>query len=186
MTIIKEITVGKLETTLNFNYDAMIGVYMVPNIYPRAKAEKYDIYIDHNLVNIDNIIYGNVEQTMTHLWSLSSRSLLYFVNAKDLYSCYGKLYEEIKGITGKLYYRTDRAKFLSSYEQAGVSIKNGDNAIDSIKKYIKSTYNENVLGKFGDFGGQIKIDNLTLVSSIDGVGTKSILAQKNLWRYFIY
>ena len=68
-----------------------------------------------------------------------------------------------------------------------------------MKEMIKSTYNKNVGGSFGDFGGSYHIDTdildgidgiknpinpntgkscFTLVSSTDGVGTKSIMIQK--------
>ena len=72
-------------------------------------------------------------------------------------------------IHGNLYYRNDIGnKYLSQYEKTGVSIQQGDNAVQNIKKYVENTYNENVLGKFGDFGGQIKLNEHQniLVSSI--------------------
>ena len=49
---------------------------------------------------------------------------------------------------------------------------------NTMKKFIETTYTNEVLGKHGDFGGQFKLGDYTLVSSIDGVGTKSILAQR--------
>ena len=97
--------------------------------------------------------------------------------------CYKKLYKNIKKIHGNLFYRKDiGSKFLSNYEQVGVSITEGHNAVNNIKKYVENTYNKNVLGKFGDFGGQIKLNSEQniLVSSIDGVGSKSILVIKEL------
>ena len=171
---------GSLTKKLIFNQNAMIGVYLVPKNYPNTTIEKYDIYFKNNRgLNQKNIIYGSVEERDNHLYSLSSRSILYFIEDRDLQSCYYTLYSQIKDIIGNLHYRTDiGAKFLTKYEMSGVSIKKGDLAITKIKKYIESTYTTNVLGKYGDFGGQIKINNDILVSSIDGVGTKTIAAYK--------
>ena len=175
-----ELTSGNLKTNLKFSQNANLGVYLVPKNYPKKSSEKYDIYIDKSL-NKHNIIYGNVEEDIKqmHLYSLSSRSLFYFVEGSSILDCRNKLYNDIKLINGNLHYRTDIGeKFLNSYNSVGVSIDNGNKAIKQIKDNILKTYNENVLGKHGDFGGQYKLDGSVLVSSIDGVGTKSILATR--------
>jgi phosphoribosylformylglycinamidine cyclo-ligase len=63
------------------------------------------------------------------------------------------------------------------YEDAGVSIKAGNETVDKIKNYAKSTFNDSVLADIGLFGAFFQPD-LTgykqpiLVSSVDGVGTK--------------
>ena len=59
------------------------------------------------------------------------------------------------------------------YSQVGVSISRGNNSVKKIKKYVEKTYNHNVLSKHGDFSGMYKLGKYTLVSSIDGVGTKT-------------
>ena len=63
------------------------------------------------------------------------------------------------------------------YEDAGVSIKAGDETVDKIKKYAKSTFNNSVLTDIGLFGAFFQPDlsnykEPVLVSSVDGVGTK--------------
>ena len=174
-----EIVNGKLESEMRFDNSAMIGVYMVPKDYPKKTKEKYDIYLDENIEN--DVIYGNVEKEGEHLYSLSSRALIYGLKGESLYECYKKVYNNIKSIRGNLYYRTDiGGKYLSDYERSGVSINKGSDALKEIRGYIENTYSENVLGKFGDFGGQFRLGNYNLVSSIDGVGTKSILVSKYL------
>ena len=175
-----ELTSGYLKTDLEFRKNASLGVYLVPKNYPKKTYEKYDIYINKSL-NKQNIVYGNVEEDIKelHLYSLSSRSLFYFVEGTSILDCRNKLYNDIKLINGNLHYRTDIGeKFLNSYNSVGVSIENGNKAIQQIKDNILKTYNENVLGKHGDFGGQYKLNDSVLVSSIDGVGTKSILATR--------
>ena len=166
-----------LQTKLVFEKKAMISIYLVPKTYPFPSKDKYDIYLDDSIK--DDIIFGHVEKNNNHLYSLSSRSLVLSVKDECLNHCFKKIYNKIKLVKGFLKFRNDiGSEFLSKYEQAGVSINEGNNALKKMKKYITNTYNENVLGKYGDFGGQFKLGEYNLVSSIDGVGTKSILANK--------
>lgn len=173
-----EVFSNKLTLELNFSKMASIGIYMVPKKYPKQTKDKYDIYVSEQ-INYKNIVFGNVEESGNHIYSLSSRSLFYFVEGDSLLECRDRLYSSITGISGNLYYRKDiGSKFLNSYESVGVSIENGNRAINMIKKNIQNTYNDNVMGKYGDFGGQYKFGDKVLVASIDGVGTKSVLAYR--------
>ena len=68
-----------------------------------------------------------------------------------------------------------------SYADAGVSIDNANRALDKIKKYAKSTFNENTLTEIGSFGGMFsamfpEMRDPILVASADGVGTKLKIA----------
>ncbi len=62
------------------------------------------------------------------------------------------------------------------YKSAGVDVEAGYKAVSLIKKYIKQTYDGNVLGGIGDFGGLYALDDKpdgdVLVAGTDGVGTK--------------
>jgi phosphoribosylformylglycinamidine cyclo-ligase len=65
----------------------------------------------------------------------------------------------------------------SSYAAAGVDVKAGEKAVDSIREIVKTTYNGKVLSELGSFGGLYSLDKSlyqepVLVSSTDGVGTK--------------
>lgn len=67
------------------------------------------------------------------------------------------------------------------YEEAGVSIKTGDETVDRIKEYVKSTFNKSVLTDIGLFGAFFQPDlskykEPVFVSSVDGVGTKLKIA----------
>ncbi len=69
----------------------------------------------------------------------------------------------------------------NSYKASGVDIKAGEETVDKIKDYAKSTFNKNVLTGIGHFGAfyQIPLDEYktpVLVSSVDGVGTKLKIA----------
>lgn len=63
------------------------------------------------------------------------------------------------------------------YKEAGVNIDAGNETVKRIKKLVKATYNDQVLGDLGSFGGLFafpnrQFDRPVLVSSTDGVGTK--------------
>ena len=69
----------------------------------------------------------------------------------------------------------------TKYEDAGVSIKAGDETVSKIKDYAKSTFNKSVLADIGLFGAFFQPDlkdyqDPVLVSSVDGVGTKLKIA----------
>lgn len=71
------------------------------------------------------------------------------------------------------------------YKSAGVNIDAGNKAVEQIKDSVKSTFSENVLTGLGSFGSLYdlkpllkKYENPVLVQSIDGVGTKTIIARK--------
>ncbi len=69
----------------------------------------------------------------------------------------------------------------NSYKSAGVDLEAGDETVRRIKGYAKSTFNKNVLSDIGLFGGFFELDlagykNPVLVSSVDGVGTKLMVA----------
>jgi len=68
-----------------------------------------------------------------------------------------------------------------TYTEAGVDIAAGDRAVERIKNHARSTNRPGVLGGIGGFGGLFDLGALDyrdpiLVSSTDGVGTKSVLA----------
>ena len=63
------------------------------------------------------------------------------------------------------------------YKEAGVDVTAGYKAVDLMKKHVKSTFDKNVLGDLGSFGGFYSIAGLAkgepvLVAGTDGVGTK--------------
>ena len=71
------------------------------------------------------------------------------------------------------------------YKLAGVDINAGNEAVDLIKDSVKSTFSKNVLIGLGWFGALYdlksiikKYEHPVLVQSIDGVGTKTIIARK--------
>jgi len=69
-----------------------------------------------------------------------------------------------------------------TYADAGVNLDAWNVAKDKIGNQVKSTYNDRVVGKFGQFGGMFDVSFMKdmekpiLVSSVDGVGTKLKIA----------
>lgn len=73
---------------------------------------------------------------------------------------------------------------MTNYEEAGVNIQAGNETIRRIKKSVESTFSKNVLTEIGSFGALYDLRELmsdyehpVLVQSIDGVGTKTIIAR---------
>ena len=73
----------------------------------------------------------------------------------------------------------------TDYKSAGVDIEAGNEAVNLIKEKVKSTHTKEVLTGIGSFGSLYSIKeilsnykNPVLVQSIDGVGTKTIIARK--------
>ena len=71
------------------------------------------------------------------------------------------------------------------YKSAGVDIDAGNEAVNRIKDGVKSTFTSNVLTGLGSFGSLYDLKpilknykNPVMVQSIDGVGTKTIIARK--------
>ncbi len=82
---------------------------------------------------------------------------------------------------------SDNKKGLS-YADSGVDIDAGAKAVELMKDAVKATYNDKVLAGVGSFGGMFDVSFLknfdapVLVSSTDGVGTKTKVAtQMNKW-----
>jgi phosphoribosylformylglycinamidine cyclo-ligase len=68
-----------------------------------------------------------------------------------------------------------------AYQQAGVNIRAGDEAVERIKVHARSTHRPEVIGGLGGFGGLFALNiqkyrEPILVSGADGVGTKLKLA----------
>ena len=72
-----------------------------------------------------------------------------------------------------------------SYEAAGVSIDRGERAVDLMRSAVEETHGPEVLGGAGGFAGLYALtsyDEPVLASTIDGVGTK-VLVAKEAGRY---
>lgn len=59
-----------------------------------------------------------------------------------------------------------------TYEEAGVSVERGYEAVRRMKASAEATFDKNVLQSLGSFGGMYALGDQVLVSGTDGVGTK--------------
>jgi phosphoribosylamine--glycine ligase/phosphoribosylformylglycinamidine cyclo-ligase len=70
-----------------------------------------------------------------------------------------------------------------AYAAAGVDIDAGEKAVAMMKAAVQATYTGNVLGGIGAFGGSLSVgelsreNDLVLVATTDGVGTKTMVAE---------
>ena len=68
-------------------------------------------------------------------------------------------------------------QMANAYEQAGVNIEAGYEAVNRMKKHVKRTFRPEVMNGLGGFGGMFDLSSLNLkepvlISGTDGVGTK--------------
>lgn len=67
-----------------------------------------------------------------------------------------------------------------SYKDAGVDIDAGNQFVENIKPYVKSTFDKNVIGGIGSFAGAYELPagfkEPVMLAATDGVGTKLKLA----------
>ena len=72
--------------------------------------------------------------------------------------------------------RADRRDKRSTYAEAGVDIDAGKDAVRLMGDAVRSTWDENVLGRYGGFAGLYSYSESehgdVLAVTIDGVGTK--------------
>lgn len=69
---------------------------------------------------------------------------------------------------------------MVSYKDAGVDIEAGNEFVERIKPFVRSTFDSNVVGGIGSFSGAYRLPtgykNPVLLGATDGVGTKLRLA----------
>jgi len=73
---------------------------------------------------------------------------------------------------------------VTSYSSAGVSIEEGDRAVELMKEWVEKARRPEVVGGIGGFAGLFdasalkSYDRPLLATSADGVGTKVAIAQR--------
>jgi len=152
--------------------------YIVPQSYCRPEIEfkQNEIIIP----NLENIYYGDIITKEGRNLLNKSRSLCIITIGKNI----DKLYEDNQHVINKIicssfHYRDDIGKNLS-YKSSGVDIDNYERSLDNIIDKIKSTHNKNILkDDYSNFSGILDLQNGDcLVTSCDGVGSKSLLSFK--------
>ena len=195
--IFQEIVNGNLDTIdIEYENKNVICKYLVPPGYPDFPNKN----IIYNLAENDyNLFHAGLKFENENYWLTGSRTLAICKKGESMEEVYQEIEKEIIDIKDYLFYREDIGKSLDNentedikiekndnlYSKSGVNIEEGNRVVDMIKSLVMSTHNEYVLGNWGDFGGLFditkyivknKIKDATLINSMDGVGTKSILA----------
>ena len=168
---------------LKFNQNASIFKYIVPQDYPIDPIKGEEVVIPTENRNI--LIGSSLGQYDNRYVELGSRTLGYILVGKDLNNLANESNKLLSRVSGPLFYRKDigitnttNTYIQNKYSESGVNIEEGNNAVKKIKSYVESTFNNNVISRFGDFSGLFRLSGYkkpVLVSTTDGVGTKSIL-----------
>ena len=181
-----------LKDNIKFKQESTLMMYLVPKGYPDKpiKGEEINIDIENNDIlkkYQESLVYASLYERNNKLFLKGSRALGIVLSGKinkieqlnDIQQL-NKIANIIAGqITGPVQYRTDIGITSLSYQDCGVDINNVTSALESVSEGIKSTFNNNVIQNYGGFGGLISLDHIckeghnTLVTSIDGVGTKT-------------
>ena len=199
--IFKSMIEGNLNTVdIKLKDKVNIVKYLVPEGYPTKSKLKTISY-----KKIPHVYSASIDENYN---LLGSRSIAIYAEGDNLNEAYEKCEEMIKIVNrDNLYWRSDignireiisplppdsanryrgmeesRPKY--SYKDSGVDIDKGNAFVKLIKNDVESTYNSNVIGEHGNFGGQYNFKNNVLVASTDGVGTKGILIKKYTDNYY--
>ncbi len=193
--VFKAIVKGTLcKQTLRWSSDACVIKYVVPNGYPAEPSVKeatlslpphfspsylenhphlQAIYADFQMLGPCTGVSGR-SRTVGLLCrsSVSTQAAASEVNA---------ILEQVKG---PVYYRRDIGLESNVYQLSGVNINEGNRVVTHIQKHVESTFDKHTISRFGDFSGLYALAGLgykdpVLVTSIDGVGTKSLFVLKH-------
>ncbi|KAK8089321.1 hypothetical protein PG997_004282 [Apiospora hydei] len=155
--------------------------------YPEAYGKGDEITVQTPPSGI-NIFHAGTKLSDGKVQSAGGRVIASSATGDDLRAAVDRAYEGVKLINfNKMYYRKDIAhrafrptedtKKAMTYAQAGVSIDAGNRVVEEIKQLVKSTAILGANADIGGFGGEVDL-GLKLVSCIDGVGTKLMIAQE--------
>ena len=167
-----------LNNDIIFDNIPTITKYIVPEGYPKLPMKNHEFYV-HNIDN-SNIIWANCEKNNNHYIQLGSRIFAYTLKDTNISNIYDEINSILSKVQGRLFFRKDiglntfNNNVKSKYKESGVDIDVGNDIVNEIKEYIKLTENKSVISNYGGFNGMIEHGDNILVSSMDGVGTKSI------------
>lgn len=164
--------------TLTFNKNASVFKYKVPTGYPDNGSKGEIIYLNELSDLNNNMIYASMTKIEGNAYvTTGSRTFGIIGTGVDITQVCLDVNELMDKTESTLFYRKDIGNALSlSYKSSGVNIEEKTKALKKIEKYITSTYNNDVISQFGDFAGIIRFgNNQSLITSTDGIGTKSIL-----------
>lgn len=161
---------------IHFDCSCVLTKYIVPEGYPNKSLKNYEFYV-HKIDN-NKIIWASCEKINNHYLQLGSRTFAYTLKGNNILDLQKQMNKDLEKVQGRVFYRKDIGSFYQSkYSVAGVNIELGNKIVQQIQPFIKKTENKSVLSTSGGFNGMIECGNKILVSSMDGVGTKSIFVK---------
>ena len=173
-------TLHLLKSKIEYHNHSSLLLYVVPKGYPDNPEKNVEINFKPEL-NLDDIIFASVYRQNDKYYLKGSRAIGIIVTDKSNNHRFlnQKAIEMAELISGPIRYRTDIGGLKITYQNCGVNINEVTETLDLVKDKIKSSHNNNVISNYGGFGGLVTLDNITelghntLVTTIDGVGTKT-------------
>lgn len=174
--------------------------YIVPKGYPEKGEISHITFSNLYGYESQNLLIGAVRKIDDKIETMPSRTMCIYVDNIHITPVKSQLDEIINRILqnnpGIFHTRTDLLECYQNvtnevvvnkedqYKQAGVDIELGNSIVSQIGPIVKETYNDLVVNEIGSFGGCFSLPvgyiDPILVSSIDGVGTKSIVVENTL------
>lgn len=186
---------------VQFNNKPKVCKYLVPIGYPNNPKKREKITMRNlNKEERESLYYASIgkgwaeiQDLEQSIYTLGSRSIAICCDGADLHDAENKANLIASTIINEnpniFHFRTNlissylTIKDCGLYEQSGVNINEGNKAVARIGELVKDTYNASVVSELGAFGGMYDLgtvlktyENPVLVSSIDGVGTKSVFS----------
>ncbi|ODV58494.1 bifunctional aminoimidazole ribotide synthase/glycinamide ribotide synthase [Ascoidea rubescens DSM 1968] len=175
-------------------------VVMAAQGYPESYKTGDEIVVDYNNLPQNSYIFhaGTKYNSEGKIVTSGGRVIAATAFGKTLEKAVASAYKGVDCVhfNGK-YFRTDIAyrafkdqknvvaNSTITYEDAGVSVDNGNLLVDQIKQKVKSTQRPGADSDIGGFGGLFDLkasgysaSEALLVAATDGVGTKLIIAQE--------
>jgi phosphoribosylamine--glycine ligase / phosphoribosylformylglycinamidine cyclo-ligase len=165
--------------------DSCAAVVMAAHNYPGDPRKGDAISLPETLPDGVAIFQAGTALKDGALVTNGGRVLAVSGRGTDLNAALDTAYKAVEGVRfDGMHYRRDIGRTGSAYAAAGVDIAAGTRATELFKASVRSTYNRSVLSDTGSFGGLYDASALkemnapVLVSSTDGVGTKTMVAAR--------
>lgn len=173
--------------TLNLAWSSKAAVvkYLVPEGYP-TKPRAGAIFSLPTLSPGLTLYYGDCREMGENRYVLgSSRTLAVLAtSAVSTQDAAARINAWLDQVHASAFYRRDIGLESNVYQLSGVNIDEGNRVVGEIQKHVETTFNAHTVSRFGDFSGLFALNGLgyrdpILVTSMDGVGTKSLFVLKH-------
>lgn len=185
-------TLDKLD--IKFRNEYSLCKYLVPMGYPLNPLKEKVISLGElTQEQRDKVYFAGVKSECSNLIMTGSRTMAICVSGDNTNLIYEEVERIISKIVGQMFHRADirndEEQNLSLYKNAGVNIDEGNKVVNKIRSSLESTYDEHVMTQWGDFGGLYNLGSFLklnkykepiMVSSTDGVGTKTCFILKHM------